>query len=100
MSSSSYYDFNGRYFVPGHGISRQIMLSQIHIYLGPRASARPYTYRGREGYLIDSPGPVLTVVRHLPKYEHYAKQELSQIIPQGPNQRPQASLRPVRAAGC
>jgi len=48
------------YFVPGYGISRQIIFSQLHLFLGPSASVRPYSYQGREGYLISSPGITLT----------------------------------------
>jgi hypothetical protein len=50
------------YFVPGYGISRQIIFSQLHLFLGPSASVRPYSYQGREGYLISSPGITLTRV--------------------------------------
>ncbi|MCJ1358128.1 MAG: hypothetical protein MMC33_008126 [Icmadophila ericetorum] len=48
------------YFVPGFGISRHIIFSHIQIYLGPDASVRPYSYRGREGYLVTAPGQPLT----------------------------------------
>ena len=51
-----------RYFVPGYGISRHIILSHLHFYLGPYASARPYSYHGREGYLVIAPGQPLTKV--------------------------------------
>ena len=51
-----------RYFVPGFGISRHIIFSHIHFYLGPYASVRPYSYQGREGYLVIAPGLPLTKV--------------------------------------
>ncbi|KAJ5493124.1 hypothetical protein N7539_001870 [Penicillium diatomitis] len=52
-----------QYWLPGYGLSRHIVLGQIHCFLGPSASARPYSYQvpmallslldsGREGYLI------------------------------------------------
>ena len=53
------------YFVPGYGISRHIMFSHIHFYLGPYASVRPYSYQGREGYLVTA-GRTLTKVRSAP----------------------------------
>ncbi|RAH47987.1 uncharacterized protein BO95DRAFT_408890 [Aspergillus brunneoviolaceus CBS 621.78] len=40
------------YWLPGYGLSRSIVLSQIQYFLGPAASARPYSYQGRDGYLI------------------------------------------------
>ena len=52
------------YFVPGFGISRHIIFSHIQIYLGPDASVRPYSYRGREGYLVTAPGQPLTRVSY------------------------------------
>lgn len=33
-----------QYWLPGYELSRQVILSNIHIFLGPTASARPYTY--------------------------------------------------------
>ncbi|KAL2800909.1 hypothetical protein BJX66DRAFT_102371 [Aspergillus keveii] len=41
-----------QYWLPGYGLSRQIVLGQIQYFLGPSATVRPYTYQGREGYLI------------------------------------------------
>ncbi|KAL8833392.1 MAG: hypothetical protein Q9170_004302 [Blastenia crenularia] len=49
-----------QYFLPGWGISRNIIFSHIHYFLGPDASVRPYSYQGREGYLVLTPGPPLT----------------------------------------
>ena len=58
------------YWLPGFGLSRNIVLSNIQYFLGPSATVRPYTYQvitsrrfemstglttelqGREGYLI------------------------------------------------
>src|SRR5271170_921644 len=40
------------YWLPGYGLSRNIVLSNIQYFLGPSATVRPYTYQGREGYLI------------------------------------------------
>ena len=48
------------YFVPGYMISRQVMLNNLNNFLGPRATVRPFTYQGREGYLINSPSGPLT----------------------------------------
>ncbi|KAJ5094059.1 hypothetical protein N7456_009920 [Penicillium angulare] len=52
MSSSQ------QYWLPGYGLSRHIVLGHIHYFLGPSASVRPFSYQGREGYLIT--GPPLT----------------------------------------
>ncbi|KAB8221324.1 hypothetical protein BDV33DRAFT_170708 [Aspergillus novoparasiticus] len=41
-----------QYWLPGYGLSRHIVLGHIQYFLGPSASVRPYTYQGREGYLI------------------------------------------------
>ncbi|KAK5031223.1 hypothetical protein LTS07_004958 [Exophiala sideris] len=41
------------YWLPGYGLSRQIVLRQIQYHLGPTATVRPYSYHGREGYLIN-----------------------------------------------
>lgn len=59
MSSSFEYR---QYFVPGWAISRHIIFSHIQFYLGPYATVRPYSYRGREGYLVTAPGQPLTRV--------------------------------------
>ncbi|EED19425.1 conserved hypothetical protein [Talaromyces stipitatus ATCC 10500] len=42
-----------QYWLPGYGLSRHIVLGHIQYFLGPSASARPFTYQGREGYLIN-----------------------------------------------
>ncbi|KAL8910801.1 MAG: hypothetical protein Q9171_003937 [Xanthocarpia ochracea] len=49
-----------QYFLPGWGISRNILFGHIHFFLGPLATVRPYSYHGREGYLVITPGPPLT----------------------------------------
>ncbi|PYH40445.1 uncharacterized protein BP01DRAFT_280178, partial [Aspergillus saccharolyticus JOP 1030-1] len=41
-----------QYWLPGYGLSRYIVLSHIQYFLGPSAVARPYSFQGREGYLI------------------------------------------------
>ncbi|KAF2234334.1 hypothetical protein EV356DRAFT_576776 [Viridothelium virens] len=48
------------YFVPGYGISRYVIQSQIRYYCGPGAFARPYTLQGRDGFLVTTSGPPLT----------------------------------------
>ena len=48
------------YWLPGFSLSRKIVLSNIHYFLGPSATVRPFTYQGREGYLIN--GSLLTRV--------------------------------------
>ena len=60
----SSYDYR-QYFVPGYSISRHIIFSHINYYLGPYASVRPFSYRGREGYLVTAPGQPLTRVSSL-----------------------------------
>lgn len=62
MSSTPSSSDPSRYFVPGYGISRHIIFSHIQFYLGPYASVRPYSYQGREGYLVTAPGRPLTKV--------------------------------------
>ncbi|EHY58596.1 hypothetical protein ABEF95_003951 [Exophiala dermatitidis] len=41
------------YWLPGYGLSRHIVLRQLQYFLGPSATVRPYSYHGREGYLIN-----------------------------------------------
>ncbi|KAJ9636163.1 hypothetical protein H2204_005435 [Knufia peltigerae] len=41
------------YWLPGYGLSRHIVLRQMQYHLGPTATVRPYSYQGREGYLIN-----------------------------------------------
>ena len=54
---------SNEYFVPGWLISRHVIFSHIQYFLGPYASVRAYSYRGREGYLVRTPGQPLTSVR-------------------------------------
>ena len=35
------------FFINGFGISRQVLLSNLPLYLGPEAICRPYTYQVR-----------------------------------------------------
>ncbi|KAJ5577183.1 hypothetical protein N7535_004109 [Penicillium sp. DV-2018c] len=42
-----------QYWLPGYCLSRHIVLGHIHYFLGPSATVRPYSYQGREGYLIN-----------------------------------------------
>ena len=58
--------FDDSYFVPGYGISRHIMFSHVHFYLGPDAMVRPYQYRGREGFLVTSALILTKVSSELP----------------------------------
>jgi len=48
------------YFVPGYGISRAVIQSQIRYHCGPEAIVRPYTHQGRDGFLVTAPGGPLT----------------------------------------
>ena len=56
------YSDHKQYFVPGFGISRYVIFSHIQYYLGPDATVRPYSYQGREGYIVSAPGSPLTKV--------------------------------------
>ncbi|PGH18921.1 hypothetical protein AJ80_04341 [Polytolypa hystricis UAMH7299] len=71
-----------QYWLPGYGLSRHVVLSQIQFFLGPSASARPYTYQGREGYLImGSPltREQISDLAHLSKeYEREASMRMTQ----------------------
>ncbi|KAJ5284062.1 hypothetical protein N7505_002042 [Penicillium chrysogenum] len=42
-----------QYWLPGYGLSRHVVLGHIQYFLGPSATVRPYSYQGREGYLIN-----------------------------------------------
>lgn len=79
MSSNGYTS----YFVPGYGISRHVIFTNIHYYLGPYASVRPFSYQQREGYLVSNPGPPLTKsqiedLQYLSK--NYEQQEAERMI--------------------
>ncbi|KGO72995.1 hypothetical protein PITC_062230 [Penicillium italicum] len=34
-----------QYWLPGYGLSRHIVLGNIHYFLGPSATVRPYIYQ-------------------------------------------------------
>ena len=51
-----------QYFIPGWGIRPRLISSQMELYLGPNATVRPYTYCGREGYLVTARSQPLTRV--------------------------------------
>ncbi|KAH7119569.1 hypothetical protein B0J11DRAFT_551756 [Dendryphion nanum] len=48
------------YFVPGYGISRAVIQNEIRYLCGPDAIVRPYTYQGRDGFLVTACGQPLT----------------------------------------
>ncbi|KAF2276587.1 uncharacterized protein EI97DRAFT_450369 [Westerdykella ornata] len=48
------------YFVPGFGISRAVIQSEICYHCGPGSIVRPYTHQGRDGFLVTTSGPPLT----------------------------------------
>jgi len=48
------------YFVPGFGISRTVIQNEIRYHCGPDAIVRPYTFQGRDGFLVTTVGPPLT----------------------------------------
>lgn len=43
-----------QYWLPGFGLSRHIVLGHIQYFLGPNASARPFTYQVMNGAPIPS----------------------------------------------
>jgi hypothetical protein len=49
LFSVTYFDImdqsKQQYWLPGFGLSRHVVLSQIHCFLGPTASVRPFTYQ-------------------------------------------------------
>ncbi|KAF2011068.1 hypothetical protein BU24DRAFT_427280 [Aaosphaeria arxii CBS 175.79] len=49
-----------QYFLPGFGISRAVIQSEIRYHCGPDAIVRPYTLQGRDGFLVTASGPQLT----------------------------------------
>ena len=91
-----------QYFVPGWGISRNILFSHIHFFLGPHASVRPYSYQGREGYLVITPGPPLTEVRtpHRAKFTlwHSLESISNPWSTAEANRRSAKPFTPIRAA--
>ncbi|KAL8814048.1 MAG: hypothetical protein Q9223_006702 [Gallowayella weberi] len=89
-----------RYFLPGWGISRNILFSHIHFFLGPYATARPFSYQGREGYLVTTPGPPLTEkqiedLQNLSRqYEQQAAERM--VVSQGQPEEDAFINRPIR----
>ncbi|KAL1957946.1 hypothetical protein VTO42DRAFT_5338 [Malbranchea cinnamomea] len=70
-----------QYWLPGFGLSRHVVLGQIHCFLGPTASVRPFTYQGREGYLISgsrlTPEQIQDLASMSEKYEREASMRMS-----------------------
>ncbi|KAJ6167817.1 hypothetical protein N7497_000660 [Penicillium chrysogenum] len=62
-----------QYWLPGYGLSRHVVLGHIQYFLGPSATVRPYSYQGREGYLIN--GVPLTRVCSPSLFKHELKPE-------------------------
>ena len=91
-----------QYFLPGWGISRNILFSHIHFFLGPHASVRPYSYQGREGYLVITPGPPLTEVRTSRRANSTRRHSLESISnpwsTAEANRRSAKPFTPIRAA--
>jgi hypothetical protein len=46
-----------QYWLPGYGLSRQIVLGQIQYFLGPSATVRPYTYQVNLRHSLKDPFP-------------------------------------------
>lgn len=98
------------YFVPGYMISRQVMFSNVHYFLGPQASVRAFTYQQREGYLINNPGGPLTkvnpgvccsVIQHLPmgaKF-HCLQNQIEDLQYLSQQYEQQEAARMARASG-
>ena len=59
---------NQEYWLPGFSLSKKIVFQSIKHFLGPSATVRPYSYQGREGYLVR--GPLLTSVSYNPPTEN------------------------------
>ncbi|KAL2045662.1 hypothetical protein N7G274_002092 [Stereocaulon virgatum] len=82
-SSASSSNVYNSYFVPGYRISRHVMFTNIHYYLGPCATVRPFSYQQREGYLVSNPGTPLTKsqiedLQYLS--EQYEQQEAERMV--------------------
>ncbi|EAS32670.1 uncharacterized protein CIMG_03694 [Coccidioides immitis RS] len=65
------------YWLPGYGLSRHIVLSKMQYFLGPTASVRPYSYQGREGYLVTGAPLTRTQIDDLRKMSQVYEQEAS-----------------------
>ncbi|MCJ1346198.1 hypothetical protein MMC31_004413 [Peltigera leucophlebia] len=88
------------YFVPGYGISRQVIVEHIQLFLGPGSSARPYSYLGREGFLILTSGKPLTKsqIEDLRQLSvEYEQKIAKRMIPMNGNEPEDAFLnRPIQ----
>jgi len=67
------------YFVPGFGISRQVMFSHIQFYLGPYASVRPYSYQVRTTDLLCLPLQTLTLTTS-PRFFPWTKRQFAHCL--------------------
>ncbi|KAI1911219.1 hypothetical protein LOZ12_000175 [Ophidiomyces ophidiicola] len=65
------------YWLPGYGLSRHIVLSKIQYFLGPTSSVRPYSYQGREGYLVAGAQLTRKQIDDLKKMSQAYEQEAS-----------------------
>ncbi|EEP82588.1 predicted protein [Uncinocarpus reesii 1704] len=65
------------YWLPGYGLSRHIVLSKMQYFLGPTASVRPYSYQGREGYLVTGAPLTRGQIDDLKKMSQVYEQEAS-----------------------
>ncbi|KAJ5541312.1 hypothetical protein N7494_006388 [Penicillium frequentans] len=75
-----------QYWLPGYGLSRHIVLGHIHYFLGPSASVRPYSYQGREGYLITGVPLTREQIEDLATMSReYEKQEAARMTSQSHN---------------
>jgi len=62
-SKSTHREEPKSWFLPGYGISRQVILNHYQFFLGPSATIRPFRYQHREGYMLTHTGKTLTKVR-------------------------------------
>lgn len=89
------------YFVPGFGISRQVMFSHIQFYLGPYASVRPYSYQVRTIYSLPIPHSHSLLPTLCPLHEGHQTTRPSGIgsrLP-GPRRIPSHGTRPTLDQG-
>ncbi|KPI44555.1 uncharacterized protein AB675_8810 [Cyphellophora attinorum] len=67
---------NEEYWLPGYGLSRHIVFRQLQYFIGPSATVRPFSYHGREGYLIKGAPLTKKQIEDLRKQsEEYEKQQ-------------------------
>ena len=69
------------YFLPGLGTAHHIISSNIQLFLGPQTSVRPFSYQGREGYLVGTHGRPLTVVSLSSSVSCFDQESISPRIP-------------------